>query len=93
MHNLKQFHQAIVMYEINHGDYPDTLMDLFANNRSMQMLMENPKTGARNGYIYHKPKQGGHPDKTPMMYELVNGKPDPKGNILYASGRIKQDEN
>ncbi len=97
MSNMRRLSQGLIMYASDHhGNLPDTLDQMptyFGGEEGLAMLMTNPRTGDKPGYLYVKPAaqkmfQIKHPDTVPLIYELRNGKKDPTGFIAYVDGHV-----
>ena len=87
---MSQIGYALRMYQMDHGDaWPDTLGKLRPYLGSFDRLMRDPRTGKPNRFIYAQPDRVTSPSSTPVLYEGLDGKPNPEGAVLYADGTVR----
>jgi hypothetical protein len=85
---------AIAEYDRQNHALPATLDDLAkAGLVPGPEIFHNPRTGLDNGFIYVKPAAAKvsdipHPEKTAILFEGKNGKPDEAGLVGYADGKV-----
>jgi hypothetical protein len=89
---LRDIGLTITMYVNDHdGLLPNEIEDLRPYLSAYDQVMTNPKTGKLDRYIYVKPADRlldvRNPESTVIIYESLDGKPNPRGGKLYASGR------
>ena len=82
--------QAIIRYaNDNDGRLPDDLDDLVESGA----LKVNPATGGDPRFIYVRPAgrlaEIADPARTPILYESLDGRRNPDGNVGYADGHVE----
>lgn len=88
--NMRQLAIGMQLYmDANGGRFPDTLDRLRGTLGSFDQLLLNPRTKENPGFVYEPPAPGSSPSDTVILYESLNGQPDPDGAKLYADGRIE----
>ncbi len=96
--NMRQISIGIILYtNEHHGAFPDTLDQVgqyLGGAGRLQAAMQNPTRSTVPGYVYVKPaaKVTGvrRSATTPMLYESLDGKPDPNGYAAYADGHVER---
>lgn len=94
--NLQQLARGVLMYaDSNGGKMPENIKDLETSlGGGFEALMTNNRTKEKPGFLYVKPagidnfNQIQQPNKTVIIYELFEGKPDPNGEVAFADGSI-----
>lgn len=94
--NIQQLARGVLMYaDANGGKMPENIKDLEnALGGGFEALMTNTRTKEKPGFLYVKPagadnfNQIREPNKTVIIYELFEGKPDPNGQVAFADGSI-----
>lgn len=88
----------IATYDSEQKKLPKTLDDLVTAKIAPddgKYVFRNPRTDMNPGFIYVKPPDAAQmadiksPATTPMLYELKDGMPNPKGLIGYADGHVE----
>jgi hypothetical protein len=88
--NMRQIGFGLQLYLNQNGQvWPQRLNQLVKMDSNFKLVMVNPRTGADPGFIYVRPKPGADPATTAVLYEALNGKPDPNGAVLYADGHFE----
>jgi len=87
---MRQIGYAITLYADQHGGLlPNTLRQLEPYVPALAQVLDGPTTP----FIYVKPAERRSeirsPSATPMLYESLNGEPNPHGSILYADSRVE----
>lgn len=88
--------QQIATFEQEKQRWPADLEEVVASGLipdGGKFELRNPKTEQERGFIYVKPESPRlwelkSPDKTPILYEAAEGKPDTTGLIGYADGHV-----
>ena len=87
---MRQIGLGLQIYLDQSGQvWPERLDQLKKVIGGYEKIMVNPRTGADPGFIYVRPEPGVDPSTTPVLYEALQGKPDPNGAVLYADGHIE----
>ncbi len=94
--NIQQLARGVLMYaDSNGGKMPESIKDLENSlGGGFEALMTNTRTREKPGFLYVKPagadnfNQIQEPNKTVIIYELFEGKPDPNGQVAFADGSI-----
>ena len=88
--NLRQVGIGLYTYaNDNDGRLPDDLDDLVESGA----LKVNPATGGDPRFIYVRPAgrlaEIADPARTPILYESLDGRRNPDGNVGYADGHVE----
>jgi hypothetical protein len=86
---------AIAEYDEAHQALPGTLNDLVTDGLMPgPEIFHDPRTGQDNGFVYVRPDGVGKMaditsrDKTAILFEVKDGKPDEAGLVGYADGHV-----
>ena len=83
---MRQLASGFVVYEQQHGGFPDELEDLSTVLGDLSGLLHNQRTGDNPGFLYEKPTGGG---VQPVLWESLGGQKDPTGAVLMSDGTIR----
>ena len=86
---MKQLLTIIQTFRDTAGRWPDTLQELAGQSPDSIQVMRNPLTREQYGYVYVKPNADTDLFREPILFEKLNGKPDPQGLQGYADGRVE----
>ena len=97
--NMKVLGMAIIAFEGDEGQYPDSLDQVkeqaekaaadMGVDKDFATLMKNPLTGDDPGYEYVKPAEGDPLEETVMLYQLRGGKRDETLAKCYMSASVR----
>ena len=97
--NLKILGMAIINYEGDEGQWPDSLDQVkeqaekaaadMGSDKDFATLMTNPLTGDNPGYQYVMPAEGDPIEETVMLYQLRGRERDETLAKCYQSGSVR----
>jgi hypothetical protein len=89
MNNMRQLILLMRLRQASTGRWPNDLEELRGDlGPTFDKLMANPRTDENPGYLYVRPNAG-DPPGTPILFESLEGKPDPEGAKGFADGRVE----
>jgi hypothetical protein len=92
--NMRQIGIGLEVYRSqNNGRFPDALDELkpYMPDRSLDALLDNPRKGDDDGFIYEPPGPDDIPAATPVLWEARGGYKDLSGRVLYGDGSVRGD--